>query len=168
MMGVTGMFRMIKICLCLIILSMLSRAFITKAAEKEYEYDDSGRVTKVVYEDGSYETYQYDDNGNITQINYVDANGDGSGESSTRDESEMSTEGVEASTEDSMLTTDSNGTQQDQDGSTSETNQGNFTSTTDDGATTGDKTPFGIIIAVMITMLIGIGLIIRKITKEKR
>ncbi len=154
--------------ICMLMCFILYSAFMTKAAEKEYEYDDSGRVTKVVYEDGSYETYQYDDNGNITQINYVDANGDGSGESSTTDEGGTSTEGVEASTEDSMLATDSNGTQQDQDGSTSGTNQGHISSITDDGATTGDKTPFGIIIAVMITMLIGIGLIIRKTIKEER
>lgn len=160
--------RKVLVCIVLIFIISLNGIVSSHAAEKEYEYDDSGRVTKVVYEDGSYETYQYDDNGNITQINYVDANGDGSGESSTTDESGTSTEGIEASTEDSMLTTDSNGTQQDQDGSTSGTNQGNISSITDDGATTGDKTPFGIIIAVMITMLIGIGLIIRKITKEKR
>lgn len=34
----------------------------------DYEYDDLGRVTKVVYEDGSSVTYTYDANGNIVEV----------------------------------------------------------------------------------------------------
>ncbi len=34
----------------------------------DYEYDDLGRVTKVVYEDGSSVTYIYDANGNIVEV----------------------------------------------------------------------------------------------------
>lgn len=34
----------------------------------DYEYDDLGRVTKTVYEDGSSVTYTYDANGNIVEI----------------------------------------------------------------------------------------------------
>lgn len=34
----------------------------------DYEYDDLGRVTRTVYEDGSSVTYTYDANGNIVEI----------------------------------------------------------------------------------------------------
>lgn len=34
----------------------------------DYEYDDLGRVTKVVYEDGSSVAYTYDANGNIVEV----------------------------------------------------------------------------------------------------
>lgn len=37
------------------------------AEQTDYEYDDSGRVIRVTYEDGSYETYEYDKNGNIIE-----------------------------------------------------------------------------------------------------
>ncbi len=161
--------RKILIYITLILIISLNVEIISHAAEKEYEYDDSGRVAKVVYEDGSYETYEYDDNGNITQINYGDANEDGSEDSNTSNENETSTEGAETSTEDSQLTTETNNSQQEVSTSTVDNNQGNTSDTTDGGTTTtGDRAPLGIIIAVMITMLIGISLIIRRNTKEER
>ena len=41
---------------------------LTQQTEAEsYEYDSLNRVTKVIYEDGSYVTYQYDAAGNITE-----------------------------------------------------------------------------------------------------
>ena len=42
----------------------------SEAKERTYEYDANGRVTKVLYEDGSYEVYRYDKNGNIVCIMY--------------------------------------------------------------------------------------------------
>lgn len=41
-----------------------------------YEYDDLGRVTKAVYEDGSSVTYVYDANGNMVETVTVSAEGD--------------------------------------------------------------------------------------------
>lgn len=38
---------------------------------KDYEYDETGKLTRVTYEDGSYEEYVYDSNGNIVSVNYV-------------------------------------------------------------------------------------------------
>ncbi len=40
------------------------------AKEQKNEYDEDGRVTKTVYEDGSYETYTYDENGNLISTQY--------------------------------------------------------------------------------------------------
>lgn len=37
-----------------------------------YEYDDSDRVTKVIYEDGSSVSYTYDANGNMTEMERLD------------------------------------------------------------------------------------------------
>lgn len=39
---------------------------------EEYEYDMLNRVTKVIYEDGSYVQYEYDKNGNIVNIHVSD------------------------------------------------------------------------------------------------
>ena len=44
---------------------MISTFSLNVRAEK-YEYDSFDRVTKVIYDDGSYVTYTYDNNGNIT------------------------------------------------------------------------------------------------------
>jgi len=57
------------VCTCIALILMYVEV-ICYASEKEYEYDENGRVTKVIYEDGSYETYEYDKNGNIIQISY--------------------------------------------------------------------------------------------------
>lgn len=38
-----------------------------------YEYDALNRLTKVIYEDGSYVEYEYDANGNIVSTNVYDA-----------------------------------------------------------------------------------------------
>ncbi|MBR3598986.1 MAG: RHS repeat protein, partial [Lachnospiraceae bacterium] len=54
----------------LFILAVMTLTTTVCAAGKTYEYDDSGRITKVTYEDGSYETYEYDKNGNIIQVVY--------------------------------------------------------------------------------------------------
>lgn len=160
----------IIIALSMLMCIILCCACVTKATEKDYEYDDSGRVTKVVYEDGSYETYEYDDNGNITQINYVNPNVDSSEEDKT-------TEGSDTSTEDSRITTEnpteeaitSIPTEEEVNTSTiTEEGKATSSSTEDETSITGDETPVGILISVMITMIIGIGLIIRKTTKEKR
>ncbi len=35
---------------------------------EEYTYDDNGRVSKVVHDDGSVTTYEYDQNGNIISV----------------------------------------------------------------------------------------------------
>lgn len=40
---------------------------------EEYIYDDLNRVTKVIYEDGSFVEYTYDHNGNITSVEVHDA-----------------------------------------------------------------------------------------------
>ncbi len=40
---------------------------------EEYEYDALNRVTKVMYEDGSYVEYEYDSNGNILNVNVYNA-----------------------------------------------------------------------------------------------
>lgn len=51
----------------------------------DYEYDDLGRVTKVVYEDGSSVTYTYDANGNIVEVctgmEWEEEEGNGTGDS---------------------------------------------------------------------------------------
>lgn len=39
---------------------------------QEYEYDKLNRVTKIIYDDGSYVEYTYDANGNITKVKKVD------------------------------------------------------------------------------------------------
>lgn len=56
-----------KIIIILItVLCLFSQAVSIYAAD--YEYDDLGRVTKVVYEDGSSVTYIYDAKGNIVTV----------------------------------------------------------------------------------------------------
>lgn len=40
----------------------------TTAFAENYEYDELNRVTKVIYDDGSYVTYVYDNNGNVIDI----------------------------------------------------------------------------------------------------
>lgn len=39
-----------------------------------YQYDSVGRITDVIYEDGSIVRYSYDDNSNITQVQLVQDN----------------------------------------------------------------------------------------------
>lgn len=46
----------------------------------DYEYDDLGRVTKTVYEDGSSVTYTYDANGNIVEMKVDAEDGDDRGD----------------------------------------------------------------------------------------
>lgn len=62
------------------------------AKETIYEYDDSGRVTKVVYEDGSYTEYVYDANGNLLKTIYVEASDVPSEEQSTTEQQNDSEE----------------------------------------------------------------------------
>ena len=52
--------------MCGIIVTVL--AMNTTAFAENYEYDELNRVTKVIYDDGSYVTYVYDNNGNVIDI----------------------------------------------------------------------------------------------------
>ncbi len=156
----------ISVLLCFI----LCCSYITRASEKEYEYDDSGRVTKVIYEDGSYETYEYDDNGNITQVNYVNPDIDSSEESKTTEEGgQITTESddniQDTDTTDEADTTDETGTT---DTITTAVTAEETAGTDDEASITGDRTPVAECIALMLTMLLGMGLVISKKAKEKR
>lgn len=54
--------------------------FSLKVKAEKYEYDSFDRVTKVIYDDGSYVTYTYDNNGNITNTEvHKDSPGDNQG-----------------------------------------------------------------------------------------
>ena len=62
-----------------------------------YEYDDLGRLTKIVYDDGTVVTYVYDSNGNILEVTVTPPEEKTGEESSTEDKGES---GGNASTED--------------------------------------------------------------------
>lgn len=62
-------------------LYFFSQTIMTDAAT--YEYDDLGRVTKAVYEDGSSVTYIYDANGNIVETISVSGREEGTGDEQT-------------------------------------------------------------------------------------
>jgi len=47
---------------------ILGLAFSPPVAAETYTYDDTGRLTSVVYDDGSSITYSYDNNGNLLLI----------------------------------------------------------------------------------------------------
>lgn len=77
--------------MCLTIMVMVLMCHITLYA-KTYEYDDLNRVTKVVYDDGSYATYEYDRNGNILKIEVFDKDGKKVEEETTSKKQEETTE----------------------------------------------------------------------------
>ena len=72
-----------RICAGFITIAMLSAG--TTGAEN-YEYDKLNRVTKVIYEDGSYVTYEYDANGNITHTEVYDASNEESDDDTGSDD----------------------------------------------------------------------------------
>lgn len=57
---------------CIVLAGMVS---VASVSAETYEYDELSRVSKVIYEDGSYQTYTYDANGNIKEITSYDASG---------------------------------------------------------------------------------------------
>lgn len=57
-------------CLSLLCLGLFLGS--SKVQAEQYEYDSFDRVTKVIYEDGSYVSYEYDNNGNITKTEVHD------------------------------------------------------------------------------------------------
>lgn len=79
----------------------------TNAWAEEYEYDALNRVTKVVYEDGSYVEYEYDSNGNLLNTNVYNASpeqdeeetdgGEEGGETKEEEETKPSEEGEDSS-----------------------------------------------------------------------
>lgn len=77
-------YRYIAIVLCV---HLLCQNIVVNA--EEYEYDDLNRVTKVIYDDGSYVEYTYDANGNIVKTKVCDINEE---ESSSGNTSEVETE----------------------------------------------------------------------------
>ena len=60
-----------------------------------YEYDESGRVIRVIYADGSYTTYSYDLNGNITEIVYKDNSNNSDKKNPETEESEKENSEIE-------------------------------------------------------------------------
>ena len=60
-----------RICVGLLAIAMFGGS--TNTGTDIYEYDQLNRLTKVIYEDGSYVTYEYDANGNITNTEVFDA-----------------------------------------------------------------------------------------------
>lgn len=54
--------------LIILVLSLYFSLKTIRVYGADYEYDDLGRVIKVVYEDGSSVTYTYDANGNIVEV----------------------------------------------------------------------------------------------------
>lgn len=81
---------------------LLLRTSINTWAE-EYEYDALDRVTKVIYEDGSYVEYEYDGNGNLLKTNVYNANPEtdegeaGGGETKEEEETKPSEGGGDSS-----------------------------------------------------------------------
>jgi len=70
-----------QICV-LTLAAILGLAFSPPVAAESYTYDDTGRLTSVVYDDGSSITYTYDNNGNLLLVEHsaapaVDTDGDG-------------------------------------------------------------------------------------------
>ena len=65
---------------------------------EEYEYDELNRVTKVLYEDGSYVEYEYDSNGNILSVEVYQASKElpNDKEEENTEESEEDKESTEA------------------------------------------------------------------------
>ena len=79
----------IKRCIaCLLCVFLLCPGILAYA--EEYEYDDLNRVTKVIYDDGSYVEYTYDRNGNIikTKVYNAGETGDESTENETTRDNE--------------------------------------------------------------------------------
>ena len=75
-------------------LLLFSNTMIIQA--EEYEYDMLNRVTKVIYEDGSYVQYEYDKNGNIVNIHVSDVK---SGEGKEENDKNPPTESEESAGE---------------------------------------------------------------------
>jgi len=73
-------------------LIILCAVFVVKMPSyaMEYYYDDNGRVSKVVHDDGSVTTYKYDKNGNIISVDTTYSKTD---ESIGSDTSQSSTSG---------------------------------------------------------------------------
>lgn len=63
-----------RILLGIVIIGVLILRTSANAWAEEYEYDALDRVTKVIYEDGSYVEYEYDSNGNLLKTNVYNAN----------------------------------------------------------------------------------------------
>lgn len=66
--------RFYRIIAALGILGLLLADNVNYVSAEEYEYDDLDRVTKVIYDDGSYVKYAYDKNGNIVNVDVYNAN----------------------------------------------------------------------------------------------
>lgn len=66
--------RFYKVIAALGILGLLLADNVNYVSAEEYEYDDLDRVTKVIYDDGSYVKYAYDKNGNIVNVDVYNAN----------------------------------------------------------------------------------------------
>ncbi|MBR3832885.1 MAG: RHS repeat protein [Lachnospiraceae bacterium] len=167
----------------LIIMIIASNIIVCHAADKEYEYDDSGRVTKVTYEDGSYETYEYDDNGNIIQITYTNAsidssqestttagNGDttsdnvdennnsqsGNGNNNTGDSNNGDGEDSSGNNTQGNNSSGSNSLNNGENNESNETNSGENKESSNTGNSTGDTSHLTLAIAIMGLMLVGI------------
>lgn len=85
--------KIIKIVSVLAIVgSMIVQSTLYSMAE-EYEYDDLNRVTKVIYEDGSYIEYEYDKNGNLLGMNVVDVSNNGQENEEDNQEDDKPSEG---------------------------------------------------------------------------
>lgn len=163
----------------LMVMFITSNIIMCHAAQKEYEYDDSGRVTKVTYEDGSYETYEYDKNGNIIQVTYTNAKIDSSeggasteGEGTDSENSATSTAGDGASSND-IETTEDNSSTKDDDKTENTGNTDNGQETDDnvvkDGVySTGDTSYVAIFIVIMGIMLVGAYTVIIVRKREER
>ncbi len=57
--------RLYYLCLSLLILAMLGGIYPSLMYAESYTYDSAGRLTKVIYDDGSTTTYSYDNSSNL-------------------------------------------------------------------------------------------------------
>ena len=67
-----------KLCVGILTIALLTSTTVNSG--EKYEYDQLNRLTKVIYQDGSYIEYEYDANGNITHTQVHDVS-QGNGES---------------------------------------------------------------------------------------
>ena len=138
------------VCTCIALILMYVEV-ICYASEKEYEYDENGRVTKVIYEDGSYETYEYDKNGNIIQISYSNT--------TVTDDNEINENDNNQNTNQSTTTEITNNSQENNTQNNSEDTNINSNSTENfsdnDATSTGDTICFLYLFVIMGISMMG-------------
>lgn len=137
------------------------------AADMEYEYDDSGRVTKVTYEDGSYETYEYDGNGNIVRTDFHQAE---EYSNTTEDTTEDASEDTVISVEGDNSQGDDGDIEENPGGSNNKEDKGEYDTVEENEELDDTKNPVKAVwwIALISLMSVGIFFLILFLRRKKK